>query len=463
MNTKQFDSAQETIAAIATPMGQAGIGIIRISGPLSRGIAEKIFRPSRRIAELQSHRLYLGQLVDPCTDTAIDEVLLSFMQAPHSYTREDVVEINSHSGHLLLSTILQVVMDQGARLARPGEFTLRAFLNGRIDLTQAEAVANLIHSQSERGLQLASRQVRGFFRQEIETLRQHVVDNLARMEVAIDFPDEETGAVAGQEMVRRLREQVIKPVEKLIEAHAGAKIWMEGIHTVICGRVNAGKSSLLNRLSNEQKAIVTPIPGTTRDAISSTISIKGVPFHLWDTAGFDHGEDEVERIGVRLAEQKLAESEFVLIVVDQSRPFSQVDLDMIHRAEGKKGILVFNKIDLPAYVEQTIGQNALPMIRISALTGEGLDELKNTMVRCIFESKTDLADLQGVPNLRHKKALSDAAFSFQNAVRALEECLPAEIVAEELKNGLDALGEIIGETTNETVLDSIFSQFCLGK
>ncbi len=453
----------DTIAAIATPPGQAGIGIVRISGPLSAGIAEKIFQPARPAMRLQSHRLYLGRLVDPSSGCMVDEVLLSYMKAPHSYTREDVVEINSHSGHLLLSTILQMVLDHGARLARPGEFTLRAFLNGRIDLTQAEAVAGLIHSQSVRGLHLASRQVQGTFRQEIESLRQQVVDILARVEAAIDFPEEEAGILPRQETAGRVQEQVIEPVACLIRAHAGKKVWVDGVETVIAGRVNAGKSSLLNRLLNEDRAIVTPVPGTTRDVIRSPVSIHGVPFHLMDTAGFGGTKDEVERIGVRLARQAMDEADFVLLVVDSSRPIDREDLDLAEKARGKRAVVVINKIDLPSRIREGALPADLPRVRVSALTGEGLDDLRDTMSSCVLEGDAGLSTSRIAPNLRHKQALTEAARFFRDAVQCLKEDGPAEVVALELKSGLDALGEIIGETTSEEVLNRIFSRFCIGK
>jgi len=459
----QLLSDDDTIAAIATPIGQAGIGIVRISGPLSAKIAEKIFTPKNPAKCLQSHRLYLGHLHDPSTRTLIDEVLVSYMKAPHSYTREDVIEINSHSGHLLLSVILQVVLAQGARLARPGEFTLRAFLNGRIDLTQAEAVTNLINSQSEKGLLLASQQIQGTFRQEIETLRQKVVSILAQVEVAIDFPEEETGILPRQGAVDQIQGQVIKPIEGLIEAHANKRIWVDGVNTVIVGRVNAGKSSLLNRLLNEQRAIVTPIAGTTRDVIVSTITIGGVPLRLMDTAGFGKVKDEVERIGVHLAKQKLGEADFLLVVIDQSRPLNQDDLDIIVKSRGKKAIVVINKIDLPSNLNNEAPFSEFPVVRISALTGQGLDDLRKTIVECILEGDIDLTSSNVGPNLRHKQALLDAAGFFKNAARNLQEDAPMELIAVELKSGLDSLGEIIGETTSEEILDSIFSQFCLGK
>lgn len=456
---------QDTIAAIATPIGQAGIGIIRVSGPLSLEIAGKIFRPKNPTPLLRSHHLYLGHLLEPSSGNVIDEVLLSFMRAPHTYTQEDVLEINSHSGYALLSKILEILLGQGARLASPGEFTLRAFLNGRIDLTQAEAVIDIINSQSERGLYLASQQVQGSFKEEIEGLRQKAIHILARAEVAIDFPEEETDVVFREEETKGINEDLIKPIEALIEAHE-SRIWVDGINTVIAGRVNAGKSSLLNRLLNEQRAIVTPIPGTTRDIIESTINIGGIPLRLMDTAGFQRVNDEVERLGINLTKQKLKESDFVLIVIDQSRPLGQDDLDIILQSKGKKALIVINKIDLPSKLDQGADSEALslfPSVNISALTGQGLDQLKKAMKDCILKGRLDTTSSHAVPNLRHRHALNDALQFFKDAEQRTREEAPMEIIALELRSGLDVLGGITGETTSEDVLDSIFSQFCLGK
>jgi len=456
---------QDTIAAIATPIGQAGIGIIRVSGPLSLEIAGKIFKPKYPKPVLRSHHLYLGHLFEPSSGNVIDEVLLSFMRAPHTYTQEDVLEINSHSGYALLSKILEILLGQGARLATPGEFTLRAFLNGRIDLTQAEAVIDIINSQSERGLYLASQQVQGSFKDEIEGLRQKAIHILAQAEVAIDFPEEEVDEVFGEKETRGITENLVKPIEALIEAHE-SRIWVDGINTVIAGRVNAGKSSLLNRLLNEQRAIVTPIPGTTRDIIESTINIEGIPLRLMDTAGFQKVNDEVERLGIDLTKRKLKESDFVLIVIDQSRPLGQDDLDTILQSKGKKTLIVMNKIDLPSKLGPGADSEALslfPSVKISALTGQGLDQLKKAMKDCILEGRLDTTSSHAVPNIRHRHALNNALQFFKDAEHRKGEEAPMEIIALELRSGLDALGEITGETTGEDVLDSIFSQFCLGK
>jgi tRNA modification GTPase len=459
-------SHEDTIAAIATPLGQAGIGIIRISGARAKEIGTKIFRPKKGFNELKSHVLTLGHLIDPVSGALIDEVLLTFMKAPHSFTREDVVEINSHSGFLLLSNILQVVLNEGARLAKPGEFTFRAFMNGRIDLTQAEAIVDLINSRSEKGIQLASQQIQGSFKDAIELLRKQTLEILAQVEVAIDFPEEESGTPPGEEMIARIESSVVEPIRKIIEAHAQRKIWMDGINTVIIGRVNGGKSSLLNRLLNEQKALVTPIPGTTRDVIESTLYIEGIPLRLMDTAGFRKGKGEIEKAGIRLTEQKLGEADLSLIVIDQSRPLTQMDRNVLLRSKGKKRLIIINKIDLPSRLDENEVKKAfdgLPSVRISALTGEGIDDLRQAIRNLILEGGSEIDATHLAPNLRHKHALKEAQRFFENAARGIREVHPLDIIALELQSGLDALGEIIGETPHEAVLDQIFSQFCIGK
>ena len=456
----------DTIAAIATPIGQAGIGIVRMSGSRAKEIADKIFKPKRTIDGFESHRLYLGHLVDPSSGHMIDEVLLSFMKAPHSYTREDVVEINSHSGYLLLSRILQIIIHEDARLAKPGEFTFRAFINGRIDLTQAEAIVDLINSKSERGLQLASQQIKGKFRTDIEGLRQKVVEILAHVEVAIDFPDEETDVIPREETASWMEKELIEPIEKIIAAHAQRKIWMDGINTVIIGRVNVGKSSLLNRLLNEQRAIVTPIPGTTRDIIESTLTIEGLPLRLMDTAGLRQVKGEVERIGIHLTEQKRAEADLSLIVIDQSRPLTSDDLNLITKSEKKRSLLLINKIDLLSRIDEEAlrrHSNGIPVVRISALTGEGIDNLRRAIRDQVISGDMDTISSHLAPNVRHKEALIEALQHFKNAALNAREGLPMEIMAMDLTSGLEPLGGIIGETTNEDILDRIFSEFCLGK
>jgi len=457
---------EDTIAAIATPMGQAGIGIVRISGSHSHEIAKALFKPKRPIKSFESHRLYLGHFIDPSSMCVLDEVLLSFMNAPHSFTREDVVEINSHSGYLLLSRILQIILNKGARLAKPGEFTFRAFMNGRIDLTQAEAIVDLINSKSEKGLQMASQQIRGDLRSGIDRLRQQVVEILAQLEVAIDFPEEEEGIISRDEIATRIENELIEPIGKIISAHSQRKLWMDGINTVIVGQVNVGKSSLLNRLLNEQRAIVTPIPGTTRDIIESTINIDGLPLRLMDTAGMRKVEGEVERIGVHLTEKKLADSDLSLVVIDQSRPLSKDDLSIIAKCQKEKSLIIINKIDLPSRLneeELMATTDGFYTARISALTGEGIDDLRKAIRDRVMTGHVDTTSSQIAPNLRHTIALKEASQYFKKAVSHTKGGSPLEIIAMDLNSGLEGLGEIIGETTNEEILQKIFSEFCLGK
>jgi tRNA modification GTPase len=388
------------------------------------------------------------------------------MHAPHTYTREDVVEINSHSGYALLKTILRMVLEQGARPAGPGEFTLRAFLSGRIDLTQAESVMDLINAVSEEGVFLASRHMSGLFRDQVEEVRARAVQILAGLEAAIDFPDEDLEtAFLDSDWPDAIENGLIRPVKKLIQS-ASNRVWMEGIHTVIVGRVNAGKSSLLNRLLNEERAIVAPFPGTTRDFIESGVEIGGIPFRLVDTAGLRDAADDVEHMGIRLTEKKVAEADLLLIVIDWSRPLSPEDRDILLKAGGMRAILVLNKTDLPRNPREAsdlAALSAFPRVRISALTGRGMEDLRRIMAETVLQGGQG-APLETVgPNLRQQHALKQALDYFAAALQGTVERVPLEIIALELRSGLDALGEIIGETTNEDILDSIFSRFCLGK
>lgn len=459
-------STEDTIAAIATPIGQAGIGIIRISGPESLKIAKKVFKPKTPQSLLKSHRLTFGYVCDPHSGDVIDEALLSFMAAPNSYTREDVVEINSHSGYTLLSRILAILMDLGAKMAKPGEFTQRAFLNGRIDLSQAEAVVDLMNARSERGLVLAAQQIRGSIKRDTEALRKKAIHILANAEAAIDFPEDDVEHLFRDEGAEFIEKNLVQPIDNLMNAHAG-RIWVDGINTVIVGRVNSGKSSLLNRLLDEPKAIVTDIPGTTRDVIEATFNISGIPLRIMDTAGLREVKDEVEKLGIHLTRQKTAEADLLLIVIDRSRPLNRDDRDILAQCENKKALVVINKIDLPpseGYTEKADFLNRFTTVEISALTGQGIDRLKKAIHDAILSDDVlAVTTSHAVPNLRHREALKTARKCFLNASIKARNNAPMEIVAFELRSGLEHLGEITGQTIDDEVLDSIFSQFCLGK
>ena len=464
-------STEDTIAAIATPIGQAGIGIIRVSGPGSLEIAKAIFKPKTDQPLFKSHHLTMGYIRDPESTRIIDEVLVSFMAEPNSYTREDVFEINSHSGYALLSGIMTILMNLGARMAEPGEFTKRAFLNGRIDLSQAEAVVDLMNAQSERGLVLAAQQIQGSIKRDTETLREKAIHILANAEAAIDFPEDDVEHLFRNDGAEFIEKNLVHPIHTLIRSHAD-RMWIDGVHTVIAGRVNAGKSSLLNRLLNETRAIVTNIPGTTRDVIESTLNISGIPLRIMDTAGIREGKDEVERLGIHLTRQQIIQSDLVLIVIDQSRPFNGDDMDILAQCDGKNAVVVINKIDLPVdagYTEKAGFLNRFPTVEISALTGQGLDRLKEAIKDAIISEDSQtlttsaLTTSHAVPNLRHREALKKAGKCFENAGDQARDNTPMEIVAFELRSGLDHLGEITGQTIDDEILTSIFNRFCLGK
>jgi tRNA modification GTPase len=388
------------------------------------------------------------------------------MRAPLSYTREDVVEINSHSGYTILSTILQIILQAGARLARPGEFTLRAFLNGRIDLTQAEAIIDLINAKGDMSVTLAASQLAGGFKKRIERIRQVVIEILARIEVSLDFPDEEPALVERSYLADQIHKDILKPVRELIGAYGQRKIWHEGVTAVIVGRVNVGKSSIFNRLLQEERAIVTPIPGTTRDALQCMITIQGVPIRLVDTAGMRKVKGTIEKKGVDLTKTQLALSDITLLVIDRSRPLNQYDLNLIQAVDNKTTLIVINKIDLPAKLgDKKIRsiQKYLTTVEVSALSGEGFEDLIQAMVERIMDKKADLSPPPIVPNLRHKILLSKAATFLQNASTNILETTPLELVAADLWWAKDAIDEITGNKTNEDILDTIFSNFCLGK
>lgn len=461
-----MDYKDETIAAIATPIGVGGIGIIRISGHNAENIVRKIFRSKRPIKTLESFRLYLGYIIDPKSNLPLDEVLLSIMYAPFSYTRENVVEINSHSGHTILSSILQIILQAGARLARPGEFTLRAFLNGRIDLTQAEAIIDLINAKGDMSVQLAASQLAGGLWARIEEIRQAIIEILTEIEASIDFPDEESVIITRSHITDQIKRKILKPIKEFIAVYSQRKIWHEGVAVVIVGRVNAGKSSILNRLLQEERAIVTPIPGTTRDIIECMVNIEGLPVRLIDTAGIRKVKGKVEKKGVDLTKAQLTLADLTLLVIDWSRPLNQYDLNLLKGADKKTTIMVINKIDLPVKLSEKKIDYAfkhLSRVKVSAHTGEGLKKLNKMIFDKVMDQKIDISPTPIIPNLRHKIALTKAANFLEKASENLINDLPLEIVAADLSWAKDAVDEITGNKTNEEILNNIFSRFCLGK
>jgi len=460
-----FDGENDTIAAIATPHGESGIGIVRISGPLSEKVATRLFRSKKRLSRLQSHHLYYGEIIDPDNGKSIDEVLLTLMRKPKTYTREDVLEINCHGGYLVLRRVLEVVLGQGVRLAEPGEFTKRAFLNGRIDLSQAEAVVDIIRAKTAKSLKIANQQLKGDLSREIEGLRERVVGSLASVEALIDFPDEKIDV--DEDVIREVLEEAQRKIGELIASYEEGKIYRDGVSVGIVGKTNVGKSSLLNVLLRENRAIVTPIPGTTRDVIEEAVNIQEIPIRLVDTAGIRRASNAIEREGVRLAKGKVAEADMVILVIDGSRSLDKYDWEIIDEVREKNTVIAVNKMDLPIKTSPEQVQALLPNTRamkISALRNWGIDALKESIYcRLTGDGVGREAGEVVVANARHKRALEESLESLRRAKEGIQGGIPIELIALELRSCLDHLGEIGGETTTEEVLERIFNQFCIGK
>jgi len=457
---------KDTIAAISTPIGSGGVGIIKISGAEAWALGSHLFRPAEPRRDIESHRLYYGHIIDPETAEAVDEVLTSFMRGPSTYTREDVVEINCHSGLAVLDRILELVVRAGARLAEPGEFTRRAFLNGRIDLTQAEAILDLVTSKTRRSLHLANEHLRGGLQNVIVQLRSHLLDTMAMIEAAIDFPDEELEILEGHDLAVRLRQHVRDPINKLLQHYNDGRILREGLSVTIAGKPNVGKSSLLNNLLRSNRALVTPVPGTTRDVIEESYSLRGIPLKLMDTAGLRQVDDLVEKLGMEYTRERLAQADLILFMLDRSSPLTSEDLQIYGDLEAKTRLIVLNKIDLDphrdfAAISDRFSEETL--IEISALHGDGMEHLKDAIFHTILGRRLDTETSVVAPNVRHKLCLERSLAALDRALELVADRTSAELIALELQESLAHLGEIIGLTTTEDLLDQIFSQFCIGK
>ena len=456
---------QDTIAAISTPIGAGGIGIIKISGPDALKIASALFNPSAHAPRpLVSHRIYHGTIVDSHDHTVIDEVLITFMQAPRSYTREDVVEINCHSGVTVLQKILSLVLRGGARPAEPGEFTKRAFMNGRIDLAQAEAVIDIIEAKTEASLKIASAQLHGRLSGALYALRDELIDMTAHVEASIDFPEEDIDPADARDMERRLS-VIADKLQSLISTYNEGKLYRLGVKTTIVGKPNVGKSSLLNALLGEDRALVTPVPGTTRDVIQETISVRGIPLVLQDTAGLHAGSDEIEKLGMDRTRARLAEAELVLFVIDGSRELDERDRAIMSELAGRKVIAVINKADLPPAVSRELVQKLFSptAVNVSALQGSGLDRLKELIHHTVLLFSHDSIADTIITSARQRDSLDRAASAVSSAHQAIRSNLAPELTAIDLHAALHALGDITGETTSEDILDRIFASFCIGK
>ena len=463
---KFCDSFDDTIAAIATPVGTGGIGIIKVSGPDAWTIGRQLFSQTKPPRVIQSHHLYHGHITEPETGKTVDEVLISFMHGPTTYTREDVVEINCHSGLAVLDRILELVIRTGARLAEPGEFTRRAFLNGRIDLTQAEAVLDLLNSKTRKSLHLAGEHLRGGLQTAISELRNQLLEVLAMVEAAIDFPDEDLEILQEKKLAAQIRQQVRDPITQLLDQYEDGRILREGLSVIIAGKPNVGKSSLLNNLLRSNRALVTPVPGTTRDVIEESLSLKGIPLRLVDTAGLRQADDLVEQLGMEFTRERLAQADLVLLVLDRSAPLTSEDLHIYDDIRATPLLIVLNKIDLEPHPDFASIEDRFPqetLVQISALYGDGLEELKDGVFHTILGRRLDTETSVVAPNLRHKLCLQSSLEAINRALDLLDGQSAAELIALELQEALNHLGEIIGLTTTEDLLDQIFNQFCIGK
>ncbi|WP_418655025.1 tRNA uridine-5-carboxymethylaminomethyl(34) synthesis GTPase MnmE [Anoxybacter fermentans] len=455
----------DTIAAISTPIGEAGLGIIRVSGDQAVDIVDRIFRGKKRLKDTDTYQARYGYIIDFKSGKKIDEVICLLMRSPHSFTTEDVVEVGCHGGIVPLRRILNSILDAGARLAEPGEFTKRAFLNGRIDLAQAEAIIQIITSRTEKGMEIAVQQLEGGLSRKISNLRQKLIRVLAHLEAALDFPEDEIEGFSEGE-IGKIISEVISEVEKLLKTSQTGKIYREGVRTIIVGRPNVGKSSLLNALLREQRAIVTDIPGTTRDVIEEMINLQGVPLKLIDTAGIRDTEDLVERLGVERSKELLNKADLVLLVLDVSQELTDEDFKIIEMIRNKKTIVVVNKTDLDAKIDQFQLQKIFPdqkIVRTSMVEEEGLDELRDAILELVFQGEVVSTDETIVTNLRHQRALEDALQSLNKAKESFKANMPHDFVTIDLKAGVEHLGKITGETLTEDIIDQIFAEFCLGK
>ncbi|MEY2408372.1 MAG: tRNA modification GTPase [Verrucomicrobiota bacterium] len=453
----------DTIAAIATPLGEGGLAVIRVSGPGALAVGDAIFSPcgknSHKPGAAATHTIQYGHVLHE--GRVVDEVLVAVMRAPRTFTAEDTVEITCHGGLLPARLVLKAVLGAGARLAEPGEFTRRAFLNGRIDLAQAEAVADLIHSQTELALAAANEQLAGKLSARIHQLRDDLVKTLAHVEAHIDFPDEDIAPDTREELMQRLA-RAVGFMDELLRTADEGQVLRRGVRAAIVGRPNAGKSSLLNQLLGRERAIVSPVAGTTRDTIEEMANIRGLPVIFIDTAGLRETGDALEAEGVRRSRDSLARAELILFVLDASEPFSHADRRHIEEFGEKKHILVCNKADLPRRL-------ALPpelagsLIDASCLTGAGLENLKDAIQLAIWSGSIRAEMLEVMINARHQDALRRAREAAQRAMEALGTGVGVDLVAMDLRIAMNAAGEVVGRTTTEDLLDSIFSQFCIGK
>ncbi|PZK37996.1 tRNA uridine-5-carboxymethylaminomethyl(34) synthesis GTPase MnmE [Staphylococcus aureus] len=456
----------DTITSISTPMGEGAIGIVRLSGPQAVEIADKLYKGKHLLNDVPSHTINYGHIIDPESKEVIEEVMVSVLRAPKTFTREDIIEINCHGGILTINRVLELTMTYGARMAEPGEFTKRAFLNGRIDLSQAEAVMDFIRSKTDRASKVAMNQIEGRLSDLIKKQRQSILEILAQVEVNIDYPEYDDVEDATTEFLLEQSKEIKQEINRLLDTGAQGKIMREGLSTVIVGKQNVGKSSMLNNLIQDNKAIVTEVAGTTRDVLEEYVNVRGVPLRLVDTAGIRETEDIVEKIGVERSRKALSQADLILFVLNNNEALTQEDYTLYEVVKNEDVIVIVNKMDL----EQNIDINEVkdmigdtPLIQTSMLKQEGIDELEIQIRDLFFGGEVQNQDMTYVSNSRHISLLKQARQTIQDAIDAAESGVPMDMVQIDLTRTWEILGEIIGETASDELIDQLFSQFCLGK
>ena len=456
----------DTITSISTPMGEGAIGIVRLSGPQAIEIGDILYKGKKKLSEVETHTINYGHIIDPETNETVEEVMVSVLRAPKTFTREDIIEINCHGGILTINRILELTMTYGARMAEPGEYTKRAFLNGRIDLSQAEAVMDFIRSKTDRASKVAMNQIEGRLSDLIKKQRQSILEILAQVEVNIDYPEYDDVEDATTDFLLEQSKRIKEEINRLLETGAQGKIMREGLSTVIVGRPNVGKSSMLNNLIQDNKAIVTEVAGTTRDVLEEYVNVRGVPLRLVDTAGIRDTEDIVEKIGVERSRKALSEADLILFVLNNNEPLTEDDQTLFEVIKNEDVIVIINKTDLEQRLDvselrEMIGD--MPLIQTSMLKQEGIDQLELQIRDLFFGGDVQNQDMTYVSNSRHISLLKQARNAIQDAIDAAESGVPMDMVQIDLTRTWEILGEIIGESASDELIDQLFSQFCLGK
>lgn len=455
----------DTIAAISTPVGEGAISIVRLSGPEAISISNQLF-VGKDLQEVATHTIHYGKVMDPVSEVIADEVMVSVMRAPKTFTCEDVVEINCHGGVVAVSRILEIILASGARIADPGEFTKRAFLNGRIDLSQAEAVMDVIQSKTDQAMNVALHQLDGKLSKLIKELRQALIETIAHVEVNIDYPEYDDVEEMSHGLMEEKTAYVHDEIDRLLQVAKQGKILREGIKTAIIGRPNVGKSSLMNSLVQEERAIVTDVPGTTRDIIEEYVNVRGIPLQLVDTAGIRETKDIVEKIGVERSHKILAEADLVLFMLNYNETLTDDDRKIFTLLEDLNFIVIINKVDLVQQINQTEIEelaNGSTIITTSLIEEKGIDDLESALSKLFFSNEIATDEAAYVSNVRHIQLLKQSKSALEDVTEALAMNMPIDMVQIDLRRTWDFLGEIIGDTASDSLIDQLFSQFCLGK